>query len=97
MKDNTSALSTVCRRRPSLDAGQWFYRHALAVRLCHWINVVAFGMLLVSGLNILLDFPALYWGRVGFMGYPAWLESEDLGIAREWAWEFGAFTTLKDY
>ena len=42
-----------------------FYRHALVTRICHWINVVALSILLMSGLNIFNAHPALYWGMFG--------------------------------
>jgi len=38
-------------------------RHKLATRITHWINVVAFLMLLFSGLAIFNAHPALYWGQ----------------------------------
>lgn len=39
------------------------YRHGAIVRLTHWINVVAWIFLLMSGLQIFNAHPALYWGR----------------------------------
>lgn len=37
-------------------------RHSLAVRITHWINVLALAVLLASGLQIFNAHPALYWG-----------------------------------
>jgi thiosulfate reductase cytochrome b subunit len=34
----------------------------------HWINVVAFTILLMSGLNIFSAHPALYWGKSSYTG-----------------------------
>ncbi len=45
-----------------------YYRHALAVRLMHWINVVAMTILLMSGLNIFDAHSALYWGKSSYTG-----------------------------
>ncbi|CAH0296916.1 hypothetical protein SRABI118_04258 [Massilia sp. Bi118] len=45
------------RVRPS------FYRHRLPVRLMHWINVISFFLMLMSGLGIFNAHPHLYWGR----------------------------------
>jgi thiosulfate reductase cytochrome b subunit len=45
-----------------------YYRHALAVRIMHWINVVALTVLLLSGLNIFSAHPALYWGKSSYSG-----------------------------
>ena len=39
---------------------EWIARHSYNVRICHWINVIACGYLLVSGVHIFLDFPELY-------------------------------------
>jgi thiosulfate reductase cytochrome b subunit len=39
------------------------FRHAAIVRLTHWINVVAWIFLLMSGLQIFNAHPALYWGK----------------------------------
>lgn len=67
----------------------WVRRHALNVRVCHWINLIAVGYLLVSGVHILLDFPELYWGKVGFRGYPAAFRLEDWGISWDQAAAWG--------
>ncbi len=39
------------------------YRHNAVVRLCHWINVLAFLTLLFSGFQIFNAHPRLYWGE----------------------------------
>jgi thiosulfate reductase cytochrome b subunit len=51
-----------------------YYRHALPVRIMHWINVVAFFMLLMSGLQIFNAHPALNWGRSSYAGQPPILQ-----------------------
>ncbi|MDI1327705.1 MAG: cytochrome b/b6 domain-containing protein [Brevundimonas sp.] len=38
------------------------YRHPAPVRISHWLNAVAVVVLIMSGLNILLAHPHLYWG-----------------------------------
>jgi thiosulfate reductase cytochrome b subunit len=38
------------------------YRHALPVRIGHWINVLCLPILIMSGLQIFNAHPALYWG-----------------------------------
>ena len=40
-------------------------RHSLAVRLTHWLNVLCFSFLLMSGLQIFNAHPELYWGKFG--------------------------------
>ena len=56
-------------------AGGYVYRrHALAVRIMHWINVVALTILLMSGLGIFNAHPALYWGQSSYNGKPPVLE-----------------------
>jgi thiosulfate reductase cytochrome b subunit len=42
-----------------------FHRHALAVRVTHWINALAIFFLLMTGLNIFNAHPMLYWGHYG--------------------------------
>jgi thiosulfate reductase cytochrome b subunit len=55
-------------------AGTLYYRHALPVRIMHWINVVALTILLMSGLNIFNAHPTLNWGKSSYDGLPAVLE-----------------------
>ncbi|EMD83792.1 Thiosulfate reductase cytochrome B subunit (membrane anchoring protein) [Pacificimonas flava] len=50
------------------------HRHALPVRLWHWLNVIAVFVLLGSGLSIFNAHPRLYWGQYGANFDPAWLE-----------------------
>jgi Ni/Fe-hydrogenase b-type cytochrome subunit len=49
-------------------------RHRLSTRVWHWINVVAFLVMLMSGLMIFNAHPRLYWGQYGANPDPAWLE-----------------------
>lgn len=53
-----------------------YYRHSLPVRIMHWINVLAFFMLLMSGLQIFNAHPALYWGRSSYAGQPPILQMQ---------------------
>jgi len=67
-------------------SGTLYPRHALAVRLMHWINVVALTTLLMSGLQIFNAHPALYWGKSSYTGRPPVLligarESGESGMA----------------
>ena len=50
------------------DASHLYSRHALAVRIMHWINVIALTILFMSGLNIFSAHPALYWGKSSYTG-----------------------------
>jgi thiosulfate reductase cytochrome b subunit len=47
-----------------------YYRHRLPVRIMHWVNVIAFVALLMSGLQIFNAHPSLYWGRSSYSGQP---------------------------
>ena len=40
-------------------------RHALFVRLTHWLAVLAFFALLLSGSELVLSHPRFYWGEIG--------------------------------
>jgi thiosulfate reductase cytochrome b subunit len=43
-------------------------RHAGVVRVTHWLTVVAFLALLVTGLEIVISHPRFYWGETGNSG-----------------------------
>ena len=47
---------------------RFYYRHTPAIRIMHWINVVALTVLFMSGLNIFSAHPALYWGKSSYTG-----------------------------
>jgi thiosulfate reductase cytochrome b subunit len=40
-------------------------RHTLLVRVTHWLTVISFLALLVTGIEILISHPRFYWGEVG--------------------------------
>lgn len=40
-------------------------RHSAFVRVTHWITVLSFAALLVSGVEILISHPRFYWGETG--------------------------------
>jgi len=65
------------------DSGAWVLRHSVNARICHWITVFSFVYLLLSGIMIFLQFPELYWGKVGFQGYPAFFRLSDWGLSWE--------------
>src|SRR5579863_2092477 len=46
------------------------FRHPLAIRVTHWINVVALTILLFSGLQIFNAHPALYLGNTSTFAHP---------------------------
>ena len=73
MMDATSATAL----HPATGAAL-YYRHALAVRIMHWINVMALTILFMSGLQIFNAHPALYWGKSSYTGHPAILQ---IGVA----------------
>jgi thiosulfate reductase cytochrome b subunit len=60
-------------------SGTLVRRHRVSTRVWHWVNVVAFVIMLMSGLMIFNAHPRLYWGDYGANYDPAWLEigSED--------------------
>lgn len=72
-------------------------RHPPAIRILHWINVVALLVLLTSGLQIFNAHPALYWGEQSYSGhgpifalangFPSWITlptSQWLAMGRRW-------------
>src|SRR5574339_95291 len=61
-------------RRASVSAPLELYRrHALPVRIMHWINVAALTLMFMSGLQIFNAHPALYWGESSYGGRDPWL------------------------
>lgn len=46
-------------------------RHSLAVRVTHWLTVLSFFLLLLSGVEILISHPRFYWGETGNVLTPA--------------------------
>ena len=73
-----------------------YLRHAWPVRVMHWLNVLAFSVLLMSGLMIFNAHPALDWGKSSYTGRPSILEittREDasgraVGVTRIFGHEF---------
>lgn len=59
---------------PANSSVSYIYRHTLPVRIMHWINVLCFFVLLMSGLNIFNAHPALNFGRSSYNGRPPVLE-----------------------
>jgi thiosulfate reductase cytochrome b subunit len=56
---------------PNLPAAErWYRRHTGLVRITHWINVVCFSLLLMSGLQIFNAHPALYVGDRSDFDHP---------------------------
>jgi thiosulfate reductase cytochrome b subunit len=48
-------------------------RHPALVRVTHWVTVIAFFALLVSGGEITLSHPRFYWGETGNVNMRPWL------------------------
>src|SRR5512146_3295304 len=86
--------------KPDAAAGGLYRRHTLAVRVMHWINVVAVVVLLMSGLQIFNAHPALYWGKSSYTGagplwapgpFPGWITlpgPQWLAMGRRWHFFF---------
>ena len=56
--------------KPVKPAKTLVYRHSLATRLTHWVNVMAISFLILSGLQIFNAHPALYWGAKATFARP---------------------------
>ena len=76
-------------------------RHSALTRICHWINVVCFFALLMSGLQIFNAHPTLNFGATTDFahpllslapnGFPSWAtlpEAQDLAVGRRWHFFF---------
>ena len=70
----------------SMPASSYLYkRHSLPLRVMHWINVLSFTILLMSGLMIFNAHPALDWGKSSYTGKPSVLTigARELGNGRK--------------
>ncbi|MDT3705614.1 MAG: cytochrome b/b6 domain-containing protein [Thiobacillus sp.] len=92
---------------PSHDASErgqtaWYLRHTWPIRLMHWINVLAFTLLLMSGLQIFNAYPALNWGKSSYTGRPPILQigarmdaqGNPVGVTRIFGHEFNTTGVL---
>ena len=68
-----SAIATVAAASAMAPARPLYLRHALPVRIMHWINVVALAIMFMSGLQIFNAHPALYFGDSSYGGRAPWL------------------------
>jgi thiosulfate reductase cytochrome b subunit len=68
-------MSTV--NKSSLEP-YFIYRHKLPIRIMHWINVLCFTVLLMSGLNIFNSHAALNLGKSSYNGYAPILEMKSI-------------------
>ncbi|MBV9914446.1 MAG: cytochrome b/b6 domain-containing protein [Sinobacteraceae bacterium] len=73
-----------------------FYRHALLVRITHWLNAGVLLVMLMSGLQIFNAHPALYWGAqsdfthplLSFSAFQNSLGQIDRGVTQLGPWHF---------
>jgi thiosulfate reductase cytochrome b subunit len=61
----------ISKRKNGPKARRFIYRHAMLVRVTHWVNVLCLALLLMSGLQIFNAHPALYWGEISNFDAPA--------------------------
>jgi thiosulfate reductase cytochrome b subunit len=61
--------------------------HSPWVRNTHWIATISFLLLVISGSEILMVHPRLYWGNVGNDLVPAWIELPISRNYRHAGWE----------
>ena len=73
-----------------------YHRHSLAMRVMHWVNVLAVTVLMMSGLQIFNAHSSLYWGNSSYSGRPPVLQitaeqgnnGTPIGVTRVWGHEF---------
>ncbi len=72
----------------------FFRRHAVFVRISHWVNAGCLLFLLMSGLQIFNAHPALYWGKSSDFDHPVLsLTAQDtdqgmIGVTQIGPWHF---------
>jgi Ni/Fe-hydrogenase b-type cytochrome subunit len=72
--DDEAELRTPANPTPGASDRRKIFRHRISTRLWHWVNVIAFFMMVMSGLMIFNAHPRLYWGKYGANFDYAWLE-----------------------
>lgn len=68
--EHTLARAVTATEGIEVERRRWIDRHALAIRITHWINAVCLTALLMSGLQIFNAHPALYWGAKSHFDTP---------------------------
>jgi thiosulfate reductase cytochrome b subunit len=71
IQDDPRQLADIPRQRNGPNPRHLTHRHAVLVRITHWVNVLCVALLLMSGLQIFNAHPALYWGEVSRFSDPA--------------------------
>ena len=73
-RGSATPVNDVCYPAPVAAAGSLpnpeTPRHAAVVRVTHWITVISFFALLISGAEIVVSHPRFYWGEVGNVNTP---------------------------
>jgi thiosulfate reductase cytochrome b subunit len=88
-----------------MQGSETIYRHALAIRITHWVNALVLFIMLLSGLQIFNAHPALYWGQASNFGapllspgrFPDWATlpgTQWLAMGRRWHFFFAWFFVL---
>ena len=63
-----NAAPPACADLKGRSGREIMYRHSIAVRITHWVNVACLALLLMSGLRLFNYHPALYFGNYGYRG-----------------------------
>ncbi len=66
-----NAAPPACTDLKGRSGREIMYRHSIAVRITHWVNVACLALLLMSGLRLFNYHPALYFGNYGYAGLPS--------------------------
>lgn len=80
----TTPMPSTALRPPEAVPRRLVPRHSALVRVTHWINVLCFSLLLMSGAQIFDAHPRLYWGQYGADNDPAWLAVDSLHDGKGW-------------
>ena len=70
------------------------YRHAMMIRLTHWLGVICILILLMSGLQIFNAHPALYLGQASDFAHPVASlgveprDSREIGVTKIFGYSF---------
>ena len=73
MADRGAGSAIVSKSASAMPAAMERKRHTAMVRVTHWLTMVAFLALLLTGGEIVLSHPRFYWGETGNVNMQPWL------------------------
>ncbi len=71
---SVQAAASASRSGPAVPVANTAVRHSALVRVTHWVIVLCFFALLVTGAELVISHPRFYWGETGNVLTTPWLQ-----------------------